>query len=489
MAPFTDLSPLLCLVYALAGPGMLAAMLALIALVRPNRRGFNAVVVLSLAPLLLGGLLVYALMWPETDVFREIVLAAFPSLCVLAGLAALTVVLALAALVRPLRGLRGAGLAALVVTVVACGFIVADVRTGILGEFFWQDGATRVRVALEQVPQRLVLPLRQESTALYLAAVAVLIAVPLLAAAALRARKTEGSPGKQALVLAALALPPVILAEATLVLLFAADNPCNCLPSGPIDGTPDIVHVWTTLAEQRLLVAAAGLLALGLGSLAAVRLARAGLVATNRTLVAACIVFLAGGAAYLYTRAHAADTADGPRRAFVGLPFTPFGAITSDWTYPDFIDPPSATSCTSLTEDPTAALMLAADGETIVDPDDLGDQPRGTAAWERALRHAIDSQVQYSENTGRPVPPPTVVAVIDRAAPIARVRRYLRIVALNDINEILLVTRRPDVASTRTLGAIRVDKMCSLGTVRLSAGLGFLDGYTTWGDFIRATHE
>jgi hypothetical protein len=275
MAPFTDLSPLLCLVYALAGPGMLAAMLALVALVRPNRRGFNAVVVLSLAPLLLGGLLVYALMWPESAVFREIVLASFSSLCVLAGLAALTVVLALAALVRPHRALRRAGLAALVVTVVVCGFI----------------------------------------------------------------------------------------------------------------------------------------------------------------------------------------------------------------------DPPSATSCTSLTEDPTAALMLAADGETIVDPDDLGDQPRGTAAWERALRHAIDSQVQYSENTGRPVPPPTVVAVIDRAAPIARVRRYLRIVALNDINEILLVTRRPDVASTRTLGAIRVDKMCSLGTVRLSAGLGFLDGYTTWGDFIRATHE
>lgn len=154
MAPFTDLSPLLCLLYALAGPGMLAAMLALIALVRTNRRGFNAVVVVSLAPLLLGGLLAYALMWPESAAFRELVLASFPSLCVLAGVAALT--LALAALVRPHRALRRAGLAALVVTVVACGFIVADLRTGILGEFFWQDGATRVRVALDQVPQRLV---------------------------------------------------------------------------------------------------------------------------------------------------------------------------------------------------------------------------------------------------------------------------------------------------------------------------------------------
>lgn len=487
MAPFTDISPLLCLLYVLGGPAMLVALLALVVATRPNRRWPHALAVLGLAPVLVASLVVHALMWSATDHAREGALAGIPSLCALAGLAALSVLLALAALVWPRRILRVAGLLALIATVVASAVLVASARALIVDMFFWQDGVTQVRIATDQAPQRLALPISRESDALYLAAVAVVVATPLLAAAGLRARRREDPRRGQALVFAALALPPVLLGQAIVVVVVASHRPCNCLPSGPIDRTPDIVEMWTIETEQRILLLAAGLVALAIGSLGAVRLARAGVVAGTRTQLAAFAVFVVGGAAYLYTRGHASDLADGPRRAFTGLPFKPFGEVAADWTYPYVVHPPTAPTCTPIHADPTAALVIAADGETIVEPDELDAHPRDPAAWERTLLHALEMERTLAENTGREQPTPTVVAVIDRAAPIPRVRRYLQIAALHDIDEVLLVTRHADIAATRTLGDVRIDKLCKLGVVRLHAGLGFLDGHATWGEFVRAT--
>lgn len=489
MALFTDVSLLELAAYVLGGPGALVTLLALVALMRPNRRARNAVVALALSPLIAVWLLIVAALYSDADEFR--VLVPYSSSLYLAGLAALAVVLALAALVCPRRrALHVAGTIALVATLAGCFWIVADIRAAILGEFFWQDGATLVRVAVGQVPQRLALPIDRYLTALFVASLAMLVAVPLLAAATLRARPGASGRGRQAIALAAVALPLVVIAEATLFHALSCLSHWGCAPMGPVDGTPDLVRMWSTLAEQRIGVLVAGLVAVAIGSVGAVALARAGLVADNRRLLAAFAVFVVGSAAYLNTRAHAGDTATGPRRAFVGAPYKAFGDIPRDWVHPDFINPPTATSCWQVHDTAQASLVITADGQRLVDLEDLDEldeNPRGVAAWEQELLHAIAYDEYWRESTGREPSPRIVEAVIDRAAPLARVLPYLRVAAVNGIDEVVLLTRHADVESTRTLGDVRVDKLCRLGSLRLDAGLGAFDGPGTWGDLVRAT--
>lgn len=490
MALFTDVSPLELAFYVLCGPGALAILLALVALMRPNRRRRNAVVALALGPLIAAWLMMVAGVLFEADDLLELV-PHFPSLYVLAGFGALAVVLALAALVRPgYRILHGASTLALVATLAGCGWIVTGIRAAVLDEFFWRDGATLVRVALEQVPQRLALPLVHDLTALFLAAVATIVAVPLLAAAGLRARQSASGRGGQGLAIAAVALPLVVIGEATLVHVLSLLDDHGCAPmGGAVDGTPDLVRMWATLAEQRIVVLAAGLVAVAAGSVGAVRLARAGLVADNRRLLAAFALFVVGGAAYLHTRAHAEDTATGPRRAFVGAPYKPFGEVARNWIHRDFIAVPTPASCSLVADTALASLVITADGQRLVDLDELDEldeKPRGTAAWEQALVHAIAYEKYLSESRFRDPSPRIVEAVIDRAAPLARVVPYLRVAAVNGIDEVVLVTRHANVESTRTLGDIRVEKLCKLGSLRLDTGLGSLDGFDTWGDLVRA---
>jgi len=70
--------------------------------------------------------------------------------------------------------------------------------------------------------------------------------------------------------------------------------------------------------------------------------------------------------------------------------------------------------------------------------------------------------------------------VIDRAAPLARVRPYLEIAVAHGVDDLIIATHLPDVQSTRTLGEVRVDKLCALATLRIDENLAALDGPGTW---------
>lgn len=487
---FADVSWFVCVVYFLIGPGALAALLALVGLggPRPGRTPARVLLVL----VLLVCLLLLAATLEHADRLLEGLVPGRPWLCGLAGAAALAVVLAFAALMWPRRrALRWGGAGVLLVVVVLGGWLAVDVRAAMFAEFFWRDGDTLVRLAPDgQTAQRMAEPLDRYTIAIYLSSLATLVAAPLLAAARLRARLDEGPRVATAAAIAAVALPATLLGEAVLVHLLSCLNTNGCAPMTPVDPVPDLVRMWTRLAEQRVVVLGAGLFACGLGTIAAVQLGRAGVAAGNRRLLAALAVFLVGGAAFLKTRAHADDTANGPRQAFVGTPFQPFGEIASDWTHPDFITPPDG-PCTPLQGETRAVLVVSASGERVVDEqeDDYPD-PRGTPAWERALVHVLRGDEQLSERLGRPTPPRIVEAAIDEAAPLARILPYLRVATVNAVAEVVIVGRRADVIATRAHGELRIDKLCKLGSLRLDEGEGraFPPGLVTWGDLVRSFH-
>lgn len=485
MVLFDGIAPAAAAAYGIGGPGALAVLLTLAAVRRPGRR---ADVEFLLLPLLVAILFALAVVCDAGGGLLRYLGAQRPWLCALAGVGALAVALALAAAVWPRRGVLLAAGAAFVATLVAGGGLAADIRGGVVDELFWRDGDALVRVAIGSDWRSSALgePLDMHLTVLFVASLAALVAAPLLAAAGLRVWGGEAR-GAKALGIAAVALPLVTIGAAVMVHVLASLSDWGCASIGPVDRGPGIVRQWSRIDEQRIAVLAAGGAALALGAAAAVRLARAGIVAGNRRLLAALAVFVVGGGCWLYTRAHAADTATGPRAAFVGVPFAPFGEAARDWLYPDFIEPPVAIPCSPVRAAPDAALEITANGERVanaVDVDDDGLPLRGVAAWERALAYDLRHADDLAESKGLARSTVSVAAVIDRAAPLERVLPYLRATAAEGVREVLLVARLHEVASTRTLGEVRVDKLCAFGTLDLTDDLPAA-GRGTWGDLVR----
>jgi hypothetical protein len=464
-----------------------AALVALVALVGGWPRGRIARVALALmwVPILVvGSVLIADLLAMITDI-GSLIYPHDPGLCVHAGLALLTALLALRAAIRPAHpALQGAGALALLATLAWYGWMTAEVRESMIDAIFWEEGGTLVRAYLDGMSQRLALGFERELVAQVIAALAILVAAPLLAVARVRSR-TDGRPwGWKALACATAALPLITLGKATLVQATSTVSNSVCAPMTPIDPSPRMEWQWALRAELEVEVVVAGLLAAALGSLAALRAARAGHVASNRGLLGALAIFLLGGGLYVGTRVYAEDTTDGPRRAFVGAPFQPYGERASDWLFADFVAPPTASiACPfyqSVDDTVVVPLEINAAGERVVPFDDLGLAPRGVAAWEHELPrgrysafHELPSQTIY------------IGAAIDHRAPLVRVLPYLEAAAARGVHGVHLFSRRSIVESTQTLGDVRVDKVCVLGSLPLDRVLSLGEHIGTWGELAR----
>ncbi|MEZ4454521.1 MAG: hypothetical protein R3B09_34030 [Nannocystaceae bacterium] len=395
----------------------------------------------------------------------------YPELAALRGLAALTLLFALIAPFRPRRWLLIT--VALLLALTLVGLVAADasLRGALIAETFTREGATLVfHGSVEATAQRVARAEERELLTLLLGSLTTLLVLPLWSAAALRFWRPRGPRDRWTPALLAVALPlPLLLCAAVAMshVLFSFRNLYTCTMGGPFDASPRWLEHWAHLDHLRAAVLTAGLVAGIVGALAAIWAARAGHIARDRGLLAALVVFALGGAASLATRDHAVDVAEGPRRAFVGAPDEPFGRIAQPWAHPDFIRPPTTAECPLWfrdERDPLVSLEITATGELVAPFDDLGEAPRGTAAWERKLQDELPSKYVYLLRERRR--PPSIAAVIDEGAPFERVLPYLAIAAAFGVREVVVVARRSRIESTRTLGDVQVDKACVVGARR-----------------------
>lgn len=414
----------------------------------------------------------------------EYVVAFGPPIWALAGLGALSALLALVALVWPRRrGCLVGGALCFIAALAWSGWLATRAVAAPLAELFYREGDPLVRAQLDYLTQRLALPIERHTLVVRLASLIALIVVPLWTLAALRSRRRTG---RVVLAACAAALPLFALACAAQIYIDSIST-SGSAPMNPVDRSPDIARMWSTLDALRTGVLLAGLVAAAVGSLAAVAAARAGDVVGAPALRRALAVFVVGAALFLATRPHAADTAAGPRRAFVGAPFKPFGDVTLDWTHPDAVTPPSAEPCRLVVDadEDRISLVLTAEAQLIDRYDEPWLEARGAEAWEQRLRETINVRRALADHFSRPFTP-IVEAAIDRDAPLTRVLPFLELVAAHGIDEIVVVSRRSVVESSRTLGDVRVDKLCTLGSLKIEPGFTLLDDLGTWEDIARA---
>jgi hypothetical protein len=405
------------------------------------------------------------------------------------GVVAAASAIATVALRRPRPSLATAAWLCLVGALAACGWVIADAKLAIVDQVFVADGA-ELRRGLTMAAIRPIVAVEFERflNALWVAAVVGVVATPLATAAGLRVWAARPRRRAAVALVGVAVIAPLVAAAAALARYADLLSPEFQHHAGSFDVVSRAAiyaELFAGAAPLRLALIGVGVVAAIVGMIAATRAAGVGRTIRFRGSLAALAVFLVGGGLFLNTRDHAADLRDGPESAFAGGE-SAYGALLRDAEHPDFITPPTAEGCAlGVDTAQRISLVINAAGLPVFDGVAATSREAGLERWTTAVDALWARREALAEAVGRPQAPELLEVFADRDAPTPAVRELLRVAAQADIEEVIVASRRPLTETTRTLGAIRVDKLCALGRLHLQGADGAalrLDRYATWGE-------